>query len=147
MNSDMHQPSGLVLDVYRTSRYGDCTNGGVSATHGDLLLVGTLDECRTFATEVDVLPAEYAPHRARRHFLDGEGPARPTVALQIRARSFFARELRRTGPSRMGRRGQSLPPHTLVGDVRRQLRRHLRLSTPRARRSLPSLSGEHPSRP
>lgn len=92
MNSDAHQPSGLVLDVYRTSRRGDCTNGGVSATHADLLLVGILDERRTFTAGVDVLPTEYAPHGARRHFLGDEGPTRPTVALQICARSFFVSE-------------------------------------------------------
>lgn len=88
MNIDAHQHFGLALDVYRAPLRGDCTSGGVSAIHADLLLVGILDERRTVAVEVIELPAGCTPHGGRRHALDGGGPGRPTVALQIRTRAF-----------------------------------------------------------
>lgn len=31
---------GLYVDVYRTSRLGDCTNGGISSKYDRLLLIG-----------------------------------------------------------------------------------------------------------
>ncbi|MFD6859140.1 hypothetical protein ACFWCF_17585 [Rhodococcus sp. NPDC060090] len=58
-----------------------------------MLLVGILDERRTFTATADVLPAEYTPRTAPGATSSTEKarPA-PTVALQIRARSFFANE-------------------------------------------------------
>ena len=120
MNSDAHQSSGLVVDVYRTSRYGDCANGGVGATRGDPPLVGILDERRTFTATADVLPTECAPHGTRRHFLDGEGPTRP--------------------------HGRATDPRPQLLRER-ELRRHLRRSTTQARRPLSPLSDRRPSHP
>ena len=34
-------PKGLILSVYRAADRSDCTNGGVSATHDRIIVVGT----------------------------------------------------------------------------------------------------------
>lgn len=34
------KPKGMILEVYRSSRLGDCTNGGISAKAGEVVVVG-----------------------------------------------------------------------------------------------------------
>ncbi|WP_068158083.1 hypothetical protein [Rhodococcus phenolicus] len=67
---------------------GATAPAGVGANHADLLLVGILDERHAVTAEVTELLAGCTPHGGCRHALDGGGPGRPTVALQIRTRAF-----------------------------------------------------------
>ncbi len=68
---------------------GATAPAGVGANHADLLLVGILDERHAVTAEVTELLAGCTPRTADAVTRStGEGPGRPTVALQIRTRAF-----------------------------------------------------------
>ncbi|MCW3472789.1 hypothetical protein OMK68_24750 [Rhodococcus pyridinivorans] len=87
-NENDHRPAGLLLDVYRAHRLGDCTNGGISAAPDTLLLVGVLDERRARTGRITSLPSGCTPHGVRSH-VGGRERISPTVALRIRRHAFI----------------------------------------------------------
>ncbi len=86
-DEDDHRPAGLLLDVYRAHRLGDCTNGGISAAADALLLVGVLDERRARTGRITSLPSGCTPHGVRSH-VRGRGQISPVVAVRIRRYAF-----------------------------------------------------------
>ncbi|QOH59748.1 hypothetical protein [Rhodococcus rhodochrous] len=86
-NENDHRPAGLLLDVYRAHRLGDCTNGGISAAADALLLVGVLDERRARTGRIAPLPSGCTPHGVRSH-VGGREQISPAVAVRIRRYAF-----------------------------------------------------------
>ena len=78
-NENDHRPAGLLLDVYRAHRLGDCTNGGISAAADTLLLVGVLDERRARTGRITSLPSGCTPteREATSAAVSGSAPPSP----------------------------------------------------------------------
>lgn len=86
----MSDLKGLTVSIFENKAHGNCSAGGVSATHSSLTIVGVIDRTRDRAsTEVIPLPKEsqvFAPREdapaavlVKRSIMDG---TRPTLHVE-----------------------------------------------------------------